>query len=57
MTFTLAHSASTLRIKFSSSLNQGDIDESFGLSDLKIFYCDKHHGDCFTSNNNLPLPG
>lgn len=56
MRFTLHHNSSKLKIRFTSTLDSAGTDESFGVSDLRIFYCHKENGDCFTSDNKLPLP-
>ena len=37
---TINHTDSNLVLKVTSTLNQGATDESFGLSDIKIAYCD-----------------
>jgi len=51
----LAHSAATITIKFASNLNETPNNESFGLSDLKIYYCNKNHGNCFTDPITPPI--
>ena len=44
----MVHSIACFRIKISSTLNEHANNESFGISNLKIAYCTKNHGDCFT---------
>lgn len=43
---SFAHSASTLDLRLTSTLDENAANESWGLSELKVIYCNKTDGDC-----------
>lgn len=46
MTVSFAHTANSLNLLFTSTLNEGSTNESFGFADVKVTFCSEKDGDC-----------